>query len=70
MSRVITVLVGRLLCGILPLEIETGRYTRVKRDLRFCKICGKDKVVDETHFLLDCSKLYKIRREKLIPILK
>ena len=32
-------LVVHFICGILPLEIETGRYTGTKRELRFCKIC-------------------------------
>ena len=63
-------LVARFLCGILPLEIETGRYTRTKRELRFCKICDNPVVEDEMHFLLDCPRLTKVRYEKLKPILK
>ena len=63
-------LVARFLCGILPLEIETGRYTRVKRELRHCKICCDNVLEDETHFLLVCPKLTKVRHEKIKSILK
>ncbi len=63
-------LIARLLCGILPLEVETGRYTQTKKELRFCKICNGQVVEDETHFLLHCPRLTKIRYEKLKPILR
>ena len=35
-------LVARLLCGILPLEVETGRFAhnKVEREFRYCKLCG------------------------------
>ncbi len=63
-------LIARFLCGILPLEIETGRYTRTKRELRFCKICNEQVVEDETHFLLECPRLTKVQFEKLKSILR
>ena len=40
-------LVARLLCSILPLDIETGRYTRIKRERRFCKLCEGNVLEDE-----------------------
>ena len=63
---------SRLLCGILPLEIETGRYNKrkkVERNARYCKVCGKDEVEDETHLIFICSELKSIRKEHLKPFL-
>ena len=68
-------LVARLLCGILPLEVETGRYKDKKKDKkerkeRYCKVCKTNSVEDEVHFLFCCSALESIRKVKLDPILK
>ena len=38
------------------LEIEKGRYTGVKADQIFCKLCSSE-VENEIHFLLKCSAL-------------
>ena len=63
-------LVSRLLCGILPLGVETGRYTNIKKELRFCKICKTQEIDDEIHFIFICSK-FKDAREKFIePLYK
>lgn len=50
--------------GVLPLEIETGRYKRKKEENgslrklevneRLCKLCSENEVEDEIHFLLKC----------------
>ena len=48
--------------GILPLEIETGRYYRKKLDERLCKLCKLD-VEDEIHFLCISPKLQVIRHK-------
>ena len=45
------------------LEIETGRYRRVNKNLRNCPFCPEN-VEDEMHFLLQCKTL-KPLREKL-----
>ena len=58
-------LVSRFLCGILPLEVETGRYNDTKRWLRFCKVCGKLQVEDELHFLFRCERLSDVRDSTL-----
>ena len=50
----------QLRIGILPLEIETGRYTRKSLDERLCKLC-KLNVEDEIHFLCVCPELQIIR---------
>ena len=36
------------------LEIETGRWNNVNRDLRICKNCNLHEVENETHFLFEC----------------
>ena len=60
-------ILSRLLGGILPLEIETGRFgkNRKKRELRFCKLCGKEEVEDELHFLFTCDALKDVREQTI-----
>ena len=41
-------------CGILPLEIEVGRYQDISLPERTCQVCGQA-VEDEIHFLLTCD---------------
>ena len=53
-------LLCQLRIGILPLEIETGRYTRKKVEDRICKLCKLD-IEDEIHFVCVCPKLQAIR---------
>ena len=44
-------LLTHLVSGILPIEKEVGRFTNVKKDLRFCKICNVPGTLeDEYHF--------------------
>ena len=38
------------------LEIERGRYAKIDREERLCKICAGNAIENETHFLWDCSK--------------
>ena len=44
--------------GILPLRIETGRFSNLQIDQRICYMCkqncNEDVVEDEMHFILDC----------------
>ena len=42
-------------CGILPLEIETGRFRDLSLSERTCKLCNSCCVEDEIHFLCDCD---------------
>ena len=44
------------------LEIERGRYKKLKREERLCNACLK--IEDEPHFLLDCN-LFKINNDKI-----
>ena len=52
--------------GILPLQIETGRFTTPLTPLenRLCLVCNQNKVEDEFHFLLECP-LYDLERISL-----
>ena len=55
--------------GILPLNIETGRYIRKELNERLCLLCNQNSIEDEHHFLLLCP-VYNAKRDnlcKLIP---
>ena len=56
-------LVSKLMCGILPLEVETGRYQGVKREKRLCRVCGGKTTETEYHFLFKCKRLHKKRKK-------
>ena len=44
------------------LPIETGRWHRIDRSERFCKLCNSNKIGDEFHFILECSTLLDERK--------
>ncbi len=50
-------LVSKLMCGILPLEVEVGRFQGIKCELRLCRVCGKKATETEYHFLFSCKRL-------------
>ena len=45
------------------LAIETGRYTNVPREQRFCLQCNMNVVETEYHFLLACPKYRELRHK-------
>ena len=60
--------------GILPIRIETGRYTnifdentgnfrRMNADERICNICNMNSVEDEIHFLFYCNSFHHERAD-------
>ena len=53
---------ARLRISAHTLEIERGRYTKLKREEQLCKACLK--IEDKPHFLLDCN-LFKINNDKI-----
>ena len=55
-------LIAQIRWDCLPLQIELGRRTNVNRKQRLYKLCN-DSVEDELHFLFDCAKLMKTRKE-------
>jgi len=52
---------AKLRSGVLPLEIETGRWRGVPADERLCMLCNDGSVEDEYHFVLECDK-YREKR--------
>ena len=76
MSRCQRSLVAQMLCGILPLEVETVRYQGILREHRYCRVCVTGAVEDEVHassvlaskitervYLISCPQL---KRRKMI----
>lgn len=51
---------AQLRFGILPIEIEVGRYRNKQIEDRKCSFC-KDLVEDELHFMFDCSIYHDLR---------
>ena len=54
--------------GILPLEIETGRFRDFPLCERICKVCNSGSVEDEIHFLCECSNYSNERLEMLSKV--
>ena len=54
--------VAQLRSGILPLEIETGRWKGTELFNRVCHLCRSGCVEDEAHFLFTCD-FYKDERQ-------
>ena len=40
--------------GILPLNVETGRYLRKPLNERLCLLCTEREIEDEYHFICSC----------------
>jgi len=55
--------------GSNRLRIETGRWSAIPKEERFCEICASGEVEDETHFMLFCPA-YRDLREKMWKELK
>lgn len=47
--------------GILPLQVEIGRYRNAPLSERKCLICSKNEVKDELHLLCICDKYKGLR---------
>ena len=45
------------------LPIETGRYTRIPRNERVCKMCNSGQLGDEYHFSLEYPALKELRNK-------
>ena len=54
--------ISKLRLASHKLEIVMGKWNKVPKEMRICKNCNKDKVEDETHFLLQCSKYEHLRQ--------
>ena len=51
-------------CGILPLNIEVGRFRGLSVNERICIFCNQNAVETEAHFLLKCP-FYDVIRNSL-----
>ena len=54
-------ILAQIRSGILPLEIETGRFRNIKFEDRKCKICNSESIESVIQFLLICRP-YEINR--------
>ena len=54
MPRVRHSLFFQCISGILPLNLETGRYSDVEIDKRMCNLCWNNVVQNEVYFLCLC----------------
>ena len=65
MNRKYRSVLAQVRSGILPLEIECGRWKSLEVEERKCKVCDQSVVEDESHFLFECS-LYNSERSHFI----
>ena len=61
-------LTAQFRAGILPLNIETGRFRNIKLEERLCTLCNQNAVESELHFLFDCSCYAHLRQPWLESI--
>ena len=50
------------------LEVERGRYKRIKREDRICQFCDLREIDDENHFFFSCSKNSVLRNNFITNI--
>ncbi len=62
MDRYDKSLLSQFRYGILPLELETGRYKNIARENRICTLCNTG-IEDQIHFALKCPIYNDIRNE-------
>jgi hypothetical protein len=53
--------VAQLRSGILPLQVEVGRWNGIPIEERTCLLCNLGLVEDECHFLFECYKFHDER---------
>ena len=59
----------KLRCCNHKLEIETGRYAGIDRDLRFCGQCATSVIGDEYHVFFECSNPnVSLQGNRFIPL--
>ena len=46
---------AQLRSGVLPINIETGRFRNIALENRLCTICNSGEIESEIHFLFDCQ---------------
>ena len=63
-------ILAQLRCGILPLKIETGRFTNVPVEFCLCLFCSDNCVENEDHFSFHCELYQEIRESFFVKISK
>ena len=56
-------LFAQLRAGILPLQIEKGRYRNIPISERLCIICNDGEIEDEIHFVCSCAAYSDFRSD-------
>lgn len=54
-------LCAQLRAGVLPLEVEVGRYKGVPEEERLCSVCDLRVIEDEFHFMFYCPLYFSLR---------
>ena len=60
-NRELRSVIARFRTGVLPLEIETGRWRGVPENERLSKMCNCNEIENEIHFILYCHFYQKER---------
>ena len=55
-------ILAQLRAGILPLQVELGRFRNIKLEDRICTLCTANTVEDEYHMLFYCDLYTEERR--------
>ena len=58
-------LLAKFMCGIFPLELETGRYIGTPEEQRLCRVCEEQNVENEIHFIFLCPYYIHTRKDFL-----
>ncbi len=66
MSRLQRSYLAQLRCGILPLDIETGRWYGVKEEDRICKACN-DNQIEWISFYFSLYCILNTKNHFLLP---
>ena len=48
-------MIAQIRSGILPLNIELGRFRNIDLENRLCLLCNNDCIEDEFHFVMQCE---------------
>ena len=59
----------KLRCYNHELEVETGQYVNIDRDLRYCGKCDVNVIIDRDHVFFECSSPnISLHKTRFIPV--